>query len=333
MLRIDGGRSRFCDGVSRRNFLKIGALGCAGLTLPNLLRAEAAAGVRNPHKAVINIFLPGGPSHQDIFDLKPEAPADIRGEFKPIKTNVPGMEICELMPLLARRADRFAIIRSMVGCAGDHDAYQCQTGRLKKQSPPGGWPSLGACLSKLQGPFNPAVPPFVGLAPKMGEMRWADPGMPGFLGPAFGPFKPSGDGMDDMTLNGVTLDRLHDRKALLSSLDHLRRDIDSSGMMEGMDSFNQQAIGLLTSSTLMKALDLNNEDPRTVARYGQGENRNRDDGGPRLTSNFLVARRLVEAGARCVTLAFSRWDTHGNNFPQLREDVPLLDQGLSRPAR
>jgi hypothetical protein len=163
----------------------------------------------------------------------------------------------------------------------------------------------------------------------MGEMRWADPGTPGFLGPAFGPFKPSGDGMDDMVLNGVSLDRLHDRQALLRSIDHLRRDLDTSGQMQGMDSFNQQAIGLLTSSAVMKALDLNNEDPRTVERYGKGENRNRDDGGPRLTSNFLTARRLVEAGARCVTLAFSRWDYHSKNFPQLREDLPLLDQGLS----
>ncbi|HWE01006.1 MAG TPA: DUF1501 domain-containing protein [Tepidisphaeraceae bacterium] len=329
MLRIDGGRSRFCDGFSRRNFLKIGALGFAGLSLPQILKAEAAAGVAHPHKAVIMIFLPGGPAHQDIFDLKPQAPSDIRGEFQPIKTNVAGIEICELLPMLAKRADRYSIIRSMVGCTGDHDAFQCQTGRSHRNMPPGGWPSLGSCVAKLQGQFDPAVPAFVGLAPKMGEMRWADPGQPGYLGPAYAPFKPSGDGMDDMVLNGVTLDRLSDRRALLGSLDHFRRDVDGSGMMEGMDAFNQQAMGLLTSSKLAKALDLNNEDPRVVERYGKGDPRNRDDGGPRLTSNFLVARRLVEAGARCVTLAFSRWDHHGRNFPQLREDLPLLDQGLS----
>jgi len=329
MLRIDGGRSRFCDGFSRRNFLKIGALGFAGLSLPRILRAEAQSGVRNPHKAVIMIFLPGGPAHQDIFDLKPDAPSDIRGEFKPIKTNVSGIEICELLPLLAKRADRYSIIRSMVGCTGDHDAFQCQTGRSHRNMPPGGWPSLGSCVAKLQGNFDPAVPAFVGLAPKMGEMRWADPGQPGYLGPAYAPFKPSGDGMDDMVLNGVTLDRLGDRRALLTSLDNFRRDVDGSRTMEGMDAFNQQAMGLLTSSKLAKALDLSNEDPRTVERYGKGDPHNRDDGGPRLTSNFLVARRLVEAGARCVTLAFSRWDHHGKNFPQLREDLPLLDQGLS----
>ena len=329
MLRIDGGRTRFCDGVSRRNFLKIGGLGLAGLTLPNLLRAEAAAGTSNPHKSVIMIFLPGGPSHQDIFDLKPDAPAEIRGEFSPIKTNVAGIEISEMLPLLARRADKYSIIRSIVGSSGDHDAFQCMTGHSHRNMPPGGWPSLGSCVAKLQGPVNKAIPPFVGLAPKMGEMRWADAGQPGYLGPAFSPFKPSGDGMDDMVLNGVSLDRLGDRRSLLQSLDTFRRSADTTGSMEGIDVFKQQAMGLLTSSKLAQALDLKNEDPRTVERYGKGENRNRDDGGPRLTSNFLVARRLVEAGARCVTLGFSRWDHHGKNFPQLREDLPLLDQGLS----
>jgi hypothetical protein len=116
---------------------------------------------------------------------------------------------------------------------------------------------------------------------------------------------------------------------LLGSLDKFRRDVDSSGLMQGLDTFNEQAFGVLTSSKLAEALDLSKEDPATLERYGKGDPRNRDDGGPRLTSNFLVARRLVEAGARCVTLAFSRWDHHGRNFPQLREDLPLLDQGVT----
>src|SRR5207302_1929041 len=138
-----------------------------------------------------------------------------------------------------------------------------------------------------------------------------------------------GEGKSDMTLNGVTLERLNDRRSLLNGLDKFRRDVDSSGMMDGVDAFNRQALSVLTSSKLADALDLAKEDPKTVERYGKGDPRNRDDGGPRLTSNFLVARRLVEAGARCVTLAFSRWDHHGTNFPQLREDIPLLDQGLT----
>ncbi|HZL34711.1 MAG TPA: DUF1501 domain-containing protein [Tepidisphaeraceae bacterium] len=297
--------------------------------MPQILRAEAAAGVSNPHKAVIMIFLPGGPAHMDLFDLKPEAPSEVRGEFRPIKTNVAGMEICELMPMLAKRADRYALIRSMVNCSGDHDAFQCLTGRLKRNMPPGGWPSLGSYVAKVQGPLNKAIPPFVGLSPKMGHMEWADAGQPGYLGIPYAPFKPSGEGKDDMVLHDVTLDRLADRRALLQSLDRFRRDVDSSGMMEGLDAFDQQAMGMLTSSKLADALDLSKEDPRVVERYGKGSPANRDDGGPRLTSNFLVARRLVEAGSRCVTLAFSRWDHHGRNFPQLREDIPLLDQGLS----
>jgi hypothetical protein len=323
--------SGFCDGVSRRNFLKIGALGLGGLSLPQLLRAEAQSGVARPqrHKAVIMIFLPGGPPHQDMFDMKPDAPLEVRGEFKPIPTNVSGIQICEQLPLIARRMDKMAIIRSIVGATGGHDAIQCLTGRTDRNMPPGGWPCIGSVLSKLEGATNKAIPPAFGLAPPMGHAPWADNGSPGFLGPSHAPFKPSGRGKDDMVLNGVTLDRLTDRRTLLNSLDNFRRDVDSSGLMEGLDTFNEQAFGVLTSSKLAEALDLSKEDPRTVERYGKGLAANRDDGGPRLTSNFLVARRLVEAGARCVTLAFSRWDHHGSAFPQLREDMPLLDQGVS----
>ncbi len=330
MLTIYGHRTpRFCDGVSRRDFLRIGALGLGGLALPQLLQAESSAGIRRSHKAVIMIFLPGGPSHQDIFDLKMEAPSEVRGEFKPIPTNVPGIQICEHLPRLAKQMNRMAIIRSMVGALDDHDAFQCLTGRTVRNQPPGGWPSLGAVVTKLQGPVNKFVPPFVGLSPKMGEMRWARAGEPGFLGPAFGPFKPEGAGKTDMVLNGVTLDRLADRKTLLASFDTFRRDVDSSGMMEGLDAFNQQAFGLLTSSKLLEALDIEKEDPKVRANYGKGDPKNRDDGGPKLMEHFLTARRLVEAGARCVTLAFSRWDHHGKNFDALRQDLPLLDQGVS----
>jgi hypothetical protein len=329
MLTIYGNKTRFCDGVSRRNFLKVGALGLGGLALPNLLRAEAASGTRSSHKAVIMIFLPGGPSHQDIFDLKADAPSEIRGEFKPISTAVPGIQICEHLPLLAGMMDKLALIRSVVGSSGDHDAFQCLTGRTTRNQPPGEWPSLGAVVAKLQGPVNQLVPPFVGLSPKMGEMHWARAGEPGFLGPAYAPFKPAGEGRSDMVLNGITLDRLADRKALLASFDKFRRDVDASGMMDGMDAFNQQAFGLLTSNKLLEALEIEKEDPKVRARYGKGDPKNRDDGGPKLMEHFLTARRLVEAGARCVTLAFSRWDHHGDNFNALRQDLPMLDQGVS----
>ena len=329
MLTIYGNRTRFCDGVSRRNFLKIGALGLGGLALPQILQAESLTGSRRQHKAVIMIFLPGGPSHQDMFDLKMDAPSEVRGEFQPISTKVPGIQICEHLPLLAAQMDKLAIIRSMVGALDDHDAFQCLTGHTSRNQPPGGWPSLGASVAKLQGPVNKFIPPFVGLAPKMGHMEWARVGEPGFLGPAYGPFKPEGAGKTDMVLNGVTLDRLADRQALLTSFDQFRRDVDGSGMMAGMDAFNQQAFGLLTSSKLLEALDIEKEDPKVRARYGKGDPKNRDDGGPKLMEHFLTARRLVEAGARCVTLAFSRWDHHGKNFDALRQDLPMLDQGVS----
>ena len=331
MLTIFGRRQNgFCDGVSRRTFLKIGGLALGGLSLPQILRAEAAAGIRRSHKAIIMVFLPGGPPHQDFFDLKMDAPSEVRGEFRPIKTNVSGIEICEHFPLLAKMMDKLIPIRSIVGASGAHDAFECVTGhRRNRQQPPGGWPALGSVLSKLKGPAHPAMPAFVGLSPKMGHMEWADNGQPGFLGVAHAPFKPDGEGKADMVLNGVTLDRLGDRKALLSGFDRFRRDADTSGMMAGLDNFNEQAFGVLTSSRLMEALDISKEDPRVRERYGKGDPKNRDDGGPKMMEHFLMARRLVEAGSRCVTLAFSRWDHHGSNFAACRQDMPMLDQGLT----
>ena len=330
MLTILGPKYRFCDGVSRRNFLKIGGLALGGLSLPQLYAAEARAGGQNSHKAVIMIFLPGGPPHQDMFDLKPDAPAEIRGEFNPIATNVPGIEFCEHFPRLAQMADKLAVIRTLVGADGSHSSYMCNSGHNQGgPQPQGGWPGLGSALSKLHGPVDRAVPPFVGLAPRMGHMPWANAGEPGFLGKAHAPFKPDSEGLADMQLAGVTLDRLGDRQAVLAALDRFRRESDASGMMDGMDAFNRRAFDVLTSSKLVEALDLSREDEKLRDRYGRGFPENKDDGGPRLLDNFLVARRLVSAGVRCVTLAFSRWDWHGANFRQGREEMPLLDQGVS----
>ena len=149
-----------------------------------------------------------------------------------------------------------------MGAVDEHASFQCQTGRLSRNQAPGGWPSIGSVVSKLQGPAHPAVPPFIGLAPRMGHMEWADSGTPGFLGVPYSPFKPSvGEGKADMVLNGVTLDRLNNRKALLAGFDRFRRDADASGMMEGLDRFNQQAFNVLTSQRLMEALDIEREDP------------------------------------------------------------------------
>lgn len=340
MLQIRGESHRFCDGKTRRNFLQIGALGLGGLSLPGILKAQeqsASTISSRPHpkssipkeKSIIMIFLPGGPPHQDMWDLKMDAPSEIRGEFSPISTNVAGIQICELFPGLARRMDKLSIIRSIVGADPDHDAFQCMTGRSLRNQPPGGWPSMGSVLSKIGGPVSPDVPPFIGLAPKMGEMRWANPGKPGFLGPAYAPFQPNGAGKMDMVLNGVSLDRLRDRKGLLTSFDNFRRQADGSGLMDGLDTFNQQAFGVLTSSRLAEALDIEKADQNLRDTYGRGSAKNQYDGGPKLLDQFLIARRLVEAGVRCVTLAFSRWDWHGGNFKRGREDMPMLDMGVS----
>lgn len=328
MLTIPGEAARFCDGVSRRNFLRIGALGMGGMALPQLLRAETASGLRSGQKAVIMIYLPGGPPHQDTFDLKMEAPAEIRGEFKPIPTNVPGTQICELLPRLAKITDQYTIIRSIADAVDDHSDFMCQTGRRKGNQPPGGWPTMGATVSRVLGPSDRAVPAFVGLEPRM-QHRPYNAATSGYAGVSHDAFRPAADAKGDMVLNGITTDRLSDRRALLSAFDRFRRDVDSSGLMAGLDGFNEQAFGMLTSSRLLQALDLKNEDPRLLDRYGKGDAKVHGDAAPMLNEQFLVARRLVEAGARFVTVAYGFWDYHGNNFGNARNDLPMLDQGLS----
>ncbi len=331
MLSIPGNKYRLCDGVTRRDFVKVGALAMGGLTLPGLLRAEAAAGIRNSHKAIIMIYMPGAPSHQDMYDLKMDAPAEIRGEFRPIATNVPGIEIREHMPRLAAVMDKCVPLRAVYGApSGMHDSFMCYTGRSPKRQPPGGWPSVGSAVSKLKGPVNDAVPPFVGLAPKAGHPPYGSPGLPGFLGVGHAAFCPSGPARAEMTLQGVTLDRLEDRKNLLSSFDRFRRDVDASGTMEGMDHLNELALSILTSSRLSEAFDLSKEDVKTRERYGRGDPKNYGDGAPRNQEHFLLARRLVEAGARVVSLNFGRWDFHANNFNGLKTThLPQFDQGLA----
>ncbi|HAM72174.1 MAG TPA: DUF1501 domain-containing protein [Verrucomicrobiales bacterium] len=329
MLNIFGKPKRFCDGVTRRTFLKIGALGMGGLALPDLLKAEAASGAKGArHKSIIMIYLPGGPPHQDTFDLKVDAPSEIRGEFKPINTVLPGLQICEHLPRMARVMDKVALIRSIADARDDHTDFMCLTGRSKNNEPPGGWPSFGSFISKTQGAVDPAVPPFIGLEPRMQHRPYNASG-PGFLGVGHRSFRPEGDCKSDMVLNGLTLERLADRRRLLESFDQYRRDVDASGLMAGLDQFNQQAFGMMTSSRLVEALDFQKEDPRVIERYGKGDPRVHGDAAPMMTEQFLVARRLVEAGARAVTVAFGFWDYHGNNFQNARNDLPLLDRGLS----
>jgi hypothetical protein len=326
-----------CDNISRRGFLQVGGAVAGGLTLPQLLESEAKAGVGSSHKAIINIYLPGGPSHMDMWDLKPDAPGEIRGEFQPTKTNVTGMHICELFPRLAQNADKFAIIRSLSDSDGGHDCYQCMTGRRKNaRGPNGGWPSAGGWVSRLGGAANEAVPPNLALMYQTGNRTWGEPGMAGFLGPMHNPFNLVGrkarEKSDNMVLQGITLERLQDRDLLRSSLDKFRRDADSATRMQSVDAYTSQALGILTDSKLGDALDLSKEDPKIVERYGVSDTKFQRDGAPKMVENFCIARRLVEAGARYVALNYSRWDWHGGdgmNFPRSRQEFPLLDKALS----
>ena len=334
MLTIYGGQSaKFCDGISRRGFLKIGAFafGATSLTLADVLRAEAQSGGSRQHKAVINIFLGGGPPHQDMWEIKTEAPAEIRGEFSPIDTAVPGIRIGEVFPRIAANMQKCVVVRSVVGSTGQHDAYQSMTGwDHQSLAPLGGRPSMGSALAKLRGPVDPSVPPFVGLAERTAHVPWSDCGKPGFLGAAYGAFRPDGPGMENMKLNGVSLERLQDRRKLLTSFDHLRRDMDATGAMQGMDAFGARALDVLSSSKLLAALDLSKEDPRIRERYGDGKPfKYQYDGAPTVNEHLLLARRLVEAGVRCVSLSYGRWDSHGQNFDLVRDHGTKLDQGFS----
>ena len=179
MMRMTGMKQRLCDGMTRRTALKIGALGMGGLSLPGLLRAEQVAGIRQSHKSVIMVYMVGAPPHQDMYDLKMEAPAEIRGEFRPVATNVPGIEICEHMPYMAKIMDRCVPLRSVYGSPdGAHDSFICYTGRSVVNQPTGGWPAIGPVVSKVQGSADPAVPPFIGLAPDSGHPPYGSPGLP-----------------------------------------------------------------------------------------------------------------------------------------------------------
>ena len=334
MLTLFGQPAKYCDGISRRSFLKIGgfAFGSAAtLSLPDILRAESLAGRTSNQKAVINIFLGGGPPHQDMWDIKVDAPREIRGEFDPIRTNVSGIEIGECFPKIAAMMDKFVAIRSVVGNDGAHDAFQTLTGwpRNSIQSV-GGRPSIGAVASKMFGPSDPGVPPAVALAAKTQHVPWSEPGGTGYLGAAYQAFKPDGEGTSDMKLNGISVDRLQDRRAVLAGLDRLKREVDGTGMLKGMDAFSQAAFGVLTSSKLVDALDLSKEDPKLREKYGDGKPyKYQYDGAPTCNEHVLMARRLVEVGVRSVTLSFGRWDSHGANFDLVRDHGSKLDQCVS----
>lgn len=337
MLELLGNSvQRHCNGHSRRHFLRIGGLALGGVSLAQILQAqESVPATREKslgHKAVIMIYLSGGPSHQDMYDLKMEAPLEIRGSFRPIATNVPGIEICEHMPRLAKMMDKVAIIRSLYGCPDQHASDLCLSGYpIGPKGRQDNHPSLGSAVSKLHGSVDPSVPPFVGLTINTRHAPYSNPGMPGFLGAAHAAFQPDGQGMADMRLNGISLDQLRNRQALLTSFDQFRRQIDRQEVYRGVDALSQKAFDVLTSSKLVEALDLEKEDPQLRDRYGRGsaDPAFGEDAGPHWMDQFLMARRLVETGVRCVTLSFGSWDRHGANFQRLPTQLAMFDQGIT----
>jgi Protein of unknown function (DUF1501) len=360
MLTIPAPQSCFGHRISRRDWLQIGGLALGGLALPDILRAQAQterrglAGRGTRHaKGIIMVLLPGGPTHLDTFDLKPDAPTEIRGEFRPIATNVPGIDLCEHMPRLATMADKFALIRSLVGFRDDHNTHWCTTGweshppmdssPIVAGFPPGDWPSLGSVLSRRLGPRVPGVPPCVDLTPKDADARFilrTPPGQPGYLGVAHAGFEAQAVDRSNIMLTGIDPRRLADRRSMLASFDSFRRQVDA-GMADGIDVYQRQAFEVLTSSRLAQALDLTREDARGRRLYGLDHAYPDERDGKTHLDQFLLARRVIEAGARCVTLAFSRWpfgrvlrgdhnwDWHRDLFPEARKTLPLLDLGLS----
>jgi hypothetical protein len=332
-----GAGHRFCDGWSRRSFIKLGGLAMGGLSLPELLHAEELAGDAAPagatlsasrHKSVIMIYLAGGLAHQDTFDLKPDAPAGIRGEFKPISTRLPGISIGEHLPRIAGLMDKVSVIRSLVGLRDEHSSFQNVTGFPMGQSQREGKPNFGSVIARVQGSANPVVPPFIDLFPVMQHKPYNSPG-PGFLGHKYKPARMEGS---DLALlkrpANVPAARFDRRKALLGQFDQFRRACDNAEV-GGMESVYRRAFEVLTSDKVARALDLSREDPRLRDRYGPGWRQTLGDAAPMQNEQFLIARRLVEAGARCVTVAYGFWDTHGGNFAHLRRHLPAFDQGIS----
>lgn len=328
MLTLLGDRNRFCDGVSRREFMKIGAVTMGGLTLTDLLAAEARAGIRSSHKSVIIVYLPGGIGHQDSFDLKMEAPAEIRGDFKPIKTKVSGIEVGELFPRVAAMMDKFTIMRSMVGARDEHANPLCLSGFPQAETNKN-HPCLGASIAKIFGAVERTVPPHVDLIPKTQHKPYSIPAASGFLGRRYSSARVDGDGASDMTLQGITLERLQDRKRLLASVDRYRRAVDECEMVQAQDIATQQAFNILTSRKFVEALDVSREDPKVVEKYGKGQDAVAGDGCPLKNYQFLAARRLVEAGVRCVSLGYGFWDFHGGNTSNMKKYAPMLDHAIS----
>ncbi len=314
---------------SRRNFLRLGSLSAGGLMLADLLRLRAEEKAPRA-RSVIMVLLRGGPSHIDMYDLKPDAPQEIRGEFKPIATKAPGMHICELLPRQAQIADQLTIIRNMKFSGDNHSCEQLTTGWRHENRIPHR-PAHGAVVSYLNRQPR-EVPPYVVLGEPMAQGPvYRDEFGPVYLGAAHRPFSPSGEACDNLRLQPtMTPERLGQRKQLLRVFDTLRRDLDTRDEAVGMDRFTAQAFQLLTSSKTRDALDVSREPEPVRQKYGITGT---DDKRNAEATRWLQARRLVEAGVPVVNFACGHqesWDTHTSHFSHLRKDLlPRLDQGVS----
>lgn len=332
MLRIVGGRQHVCQPMARRRFLEIGSASLLGLTLPQLLRAEQqarSAGKLHAKRSVILIWQHGGPSQLDTFDMKPEAPAEVRGPFRAISSSMDGLPICELMPYHAQIMHHTTVIRSFTHGNGDHwaAAHWLLTGRLgangSDRAPR--QPSMGAIASLLLGPRSAGVPAGV-------NMNDGGFGFHGgaWLGVAHNPFRvgeysygneagrlPTGDAKSFELVDGLSVDRVMDRLSLLRQFDRLRAEVDVTGSFASIDDMNQQAQDIVLSGRARKAFDLSHEPQSVRERYGDG-----------WGEQALLARRLIEAGVRFVTLNTGYWDDHGQIERALRDKLPRHDRAV-----
>lgn len=338
MLRIDLGECtrRYCDGLSRRSFLQVGALGVAGLALPDFLRANSVARLSTAvtavprDTAVIMIWLDGGPTHMETYDPKPDAPAEYRGPLKSIKTNVPGIQINELLPRHAQVMDKLAIVRSMNHTTGDHfaGAHWMLTGyhgsTAERLDPM--YPSAGSIAAKLHGANQPGMPAYVAVPVASSVGLVPGYNSAAYLGAAYNPFQTGGDPnapnftVQNLTLpGGLTMAQLEDRRYLLRSFDTLRRDIDASGAAQSMDKFQAEAYDMISGPRARRAFDLSSEDPRLRDRYGRHT----------WGQSCLLARRLVEAGVTFVTVHMGGWDDHAQIEQAMKNKLPILDNALA----
>lgn len=331
MFRVSLGSTRpYCDGLARRSFVQLGLAGMGALGLGDVLRARATAGESGHTKdtSLILIWLDGGPSHMDTYDPKPDAPAEYRGIWRHIPTNVPGFDVTEMFPLQAQIADLYSVVRSVHHDSGGHfhGGHWMLTGRpLKSPTNAQTSPFFGAIAGKVLGPRKPGMPAVVGVPYSMSiGLR---PGYFGgdYLGGEHNPFETEGDPNADnfqvKNLNlagGLTTERLGDRGLLNDRLDRLRTELDRSGMAEAIDEFDRQAFDLVSGSQARTAFDISQESPEMRERYGRNS----------WGQSVLLARRLVEAGSTIVTCHFGGWDSHWNHKGTMESHLPRVDRAV-----